>query len=196
MIHEQTGQFSHFKVFPKTYRQLMEYLYPQMGKVTLQCSQGSCTLWTQSGHEVTLHLHRGCDFHNILRCFFSGLKCVWTVQMVRKICTLKKLPLVLTTIMHVLRDTEPSWKTYLYSVCLYSSFCFSFSKLVMLWLQVFHTWTTVRCFYYSAWHVGIVYKLLCKSLRFFKFLLSVTNTKYFFFNLAFYNKCTQCILFS
>jgi len=35
MIHEQAGQFLHFKVLPKTYDALMEYLYIQMGEVTL-----------------------------------------------------------------------------------------------------------------------------------------------------------------
>lgn len=103
--------FRILRCIPKTYHQLMKYLYPQMGKATLLCSQGPCILWTKSGHEVALHLCRGCDFHNTLWCF-SGLKCVWTVQMVRKTCALKKFPLVLTTIMPVLRDTEPSLREW------------------------------------------------------------------------------------
>lgn len=133
----------------------MEYLYPQMGKVTLQCSH--CTLWTWSGHAIGLHMCSVYDFHNMLW-IFSGLKCVGTVQIVRKFCALKKLALVPTIIMHNLRGIETSlisWaspachyninitvqKSYACpseQLCLYSCFCFSFAKFGMLTANVSH----------------------------------------------------------
>lgn len=58
---------------------------PQMGTSHFAVFTGSLhILNSYSSHEVALHLCRGCDFHNVFWCF-SGLKCVWTVQMVRKI---------------------------------------------------------------------------------------------------------------
>lgn len=65
-------------------------------EMSLRCSH--CKLWTQSGHEIGLHMCRVYDFHNMLWIFY-GLKCLWTIQMVREFCALKKLALVPTIIM-------------------------------------------------------------------------------------------------